>query len=201
MKLPLQTRIDQSLSRAQLFVTPWIAHARPSCPSPTPGVHWGSRPSTQWCHPAISSYVFPLLLLPPIPPSIRDFSNESTLHMRWPKNWSFSFSIIPSKEIPGLISFRMNWLDLLPVQRALKSLPQHQVGIWENEMAALFHWCVALLPSEKGVWRHKCIIREKEDHYIMIQNNKSPVRYFLKFSLYSYNVTIGRILREKWINP
>ena len=67
----------------------------------------------------------PLLLLPPIPPSIRVFSNESTLHMRWPKYWSFSFSIIPSKEIPGLISFRMDWLDLLAVQGILKSLLQH----------------------------------------------------------------------------
>ena len=66
----------------------------------------------------------PLLLLPPIPPSIRVFSNESTLHMRWPKYWSFSFSIIPSKEIPGLISFRMDWLDLLSVQGTLKSLLQ-----------------------------------------------------------------------------
>ena len=68
----------------------------------------------------------PLLLLPSIPPSIRVFSSESTLHMRWPKYWSFSFSIIPSKEIPGLISFRMEWLDLLVVQGALKSLLQHQ---------------------------------------------------------------------------
>ena len=67
----------------------------------------------------------PLLLLPPIPPSIRVFSNESTLHMRWPKYWSFSFSIIPSKEIPGLTSFRMDWLDLLAVQGTLKSLLQH----------------------------------------------------------------------------
>ena len=67
----------------------------------------------------------PLLLLPPIPPSIRVFSNESTLHIRWPKYWSFSFSIIPSKEIPGLISFRMEWLDLLAVQGTLKSLLQH----------------------------------------------------------------------------
>src|SRR5574341_745139 len=66
-----------------------------------------------------------LLLLPPIPPSIRVFSNESTLRMRWPKYWTFSFSIIPSKEIPGLISFRMHWLDLLAVQGTLKSLPQH----------------------------------------------------------------------------
>ena len=67
----------------------------------------------------------PLLLLPPVPPSIRVFPSESTLHMRWPKYWSFSFSIIPSKEHPGLISFRMNWLDLLAVQGTLKSLLQH----------------------------------------------------------------------------
>ena len=67
----------------------------------------------------------PLFLLPPIPLSIRVFSNESTLRMRWPKYWSFSFSIIPSKEIPGLISFRMDWLDLLAVQGTLKSLLQH----------------------------------------------------------------------------
>src|SRR5574342_42545 len=66
----------------------------------------------------------PLLLLPPIPPSTRVFSNESTLHMRWPKYWSFSFGIIPSKEHPGLISFRMDWLDLLAVQGTLKSLLQ-----------------------------------------------------------------------------
>ena len=67
-----------------------------------------------------------LLLLPPIPPSIRVFSNESTLRMRWPKYWSFSFSIIPSKEVPGLISFRMVWLDLHEVQGTLKSLLQHR---------------------------------------------------------------------------
>ena len=68
----------------------------------------------------------PLLLLPPTPPSIRVFSNESTLRMRWPKYWSFSFSIIPSEEIPGLISLRMDWLDLLAVQGSLKSLLQHR---------------------------------------------------------------------------
>ena len=77
------------------------------------------------------------LLLPPIPPSIRDFSNESTLHMRWPKNWSFSFSIIPSKEIPGLISFRTDWLDLLAVQGTLKSLLQH------HSSKASILWCSA----------------------------------------------------------
>jgi len=70
----------------------------------------------------------PLLLLPPIPPSIRVFSNESTLHMRWPKYWSFSFSIIPSKDYPGLISFRMDWLDLLAVQGTLKN------GSWDNKL-------------------------------------------------------------------
>ena len=74
----------------------------------------------QLSHPLSS-----LLLLPPIPPSIRVFSSESTLCTRWPKYWSFSFSIIPSKEIPGLISFRMDWMDILAVQGTLKSLLQH----------------------------------------------------------------------------
>src|SRR5574340_1269212 len=79
----------------------------------------------------------PLLLLPPTPPSIRVFSNESTLRMRWPKYWSFSFSVIPSKEIPGLISFRMDWLDLLALQRTLKSLLQH------HSSKASTLWCSA----------------------------------------------------------
>ena len=79
----------------------------------------------------------PLLLLPPIPPSIRVFSNESTLCMRWPKYWSFRFSISPSKEHPGLISFRMDWLDLLAVQGTLKSLLQHH-----SSKASLL-WCSA----------------------------------------------------------
>ena len=94
-------------------------HARPPCPSPTPGftqthVHRVGDPSSHLilCRP--------LLLLPPIPPSIRVFSNESTLHMRWPKYWSFSFNISPSSEHPGLIPFRMDWLDLLAVQGTLK---------------------------------------------------------------------------------
>ena len=90
-------------------------HARPPCPSPAPGVH----PLTSIESVMPASYLIlchPLLLLPPIPPSIRVFSRESTLRMRWLKYWSFSFSIIPSKEVPGLISFRMDWLDLLAVQ-------------------------------------------------------------------------------------
>ena len=100
-------------------------HTKPPCPSPTPGVHSDSCPLSQWCHPAISSSVVPFFLLPPISLSIRVFSNESTLCMRCPKYWSFSFSIIPSKEHPGLISFRMDWLDLLAVQGTFKSLLQH----------------------------------------------------------------------------
>ena len=99
-------------------------HARPPCPSPTPGVH--SVTSIESVMPS-SHFILcrPLLLLPLIPPRIRVFSNELTLRMRWPKYWSFSFSIIPSKEVPGLISFRMDLLDLLAVQGTLKSLLQH----------------------------------------------------------------------------
>ena len=100
-------------------------HARPPCPSPTPRVH-SDLTSIESVMP--SSHLIlcrPLLLLPPIPPSIRVFSSELTLRMRWPKYWSFSFSIIPSKEIPGLISIRMDWLDLLAVQGTLRSLLQH----------------------------------------------------------------------------
>ena len=83
----------------------------------------------------------PILLLPPVPPSIRVFSNESTLHMRWPKYWSFSFSISPSNEHPGLISFRMDWLDLLAVQGTLKSLLQHHSAkasiLWHSAFFAV----------------------------------------------------------------
>ena len=112
----------QSLGHVQLFATPWIA-ARQASLSIT-----NSRSSLKFT--SIKSVMpsshltlcRPLLLLPPIPPSIRVFSNESIHHMRWPKYWSFSFSIIPSKEHPGLISFRMDWLDLLAVQGTLKSL-------------------------------------------------------------------------------
>ena len=124
-KASVQFSSVQSLSRVRLFVTPWIT-ARQASLSIT-----NSRSSLRFT--SIKSVMpsshltlcRPLLLLPPIPPSIRVFSNESTLHMRWPKYWSFSFSIIPSKEILGLISFRMDWLDLLAVQGTLKSLIQH----------------------------------------------------------------------------
>ena len=121
----LYISLDQSLSHVWLFATPWIA-ARQASLSIT-----NSRSSLRFMSIESvmpSSYLIlcrPLLLLPPIPPSIRLFSNESTLRIRWPKYWSFSFSISPSNEHPGLISFRMDWLDLLAVQGTRKSLLQH----------------------------------------------------------------------------
>ena len=102
-----------------------LQHSRPPCPSPTPEVYSNSCPLTQWCHPNILSSVHPLLHPPSIFPSIRVFSNESAVHMRWPKYWSFSFSISPSNEYLGLVSFRIDWFDLLAVQGTLKSLLQH----------------------------------------------------------------------------
>ena len=100
-------------------------HVRPTCPSPTPGVHQNSCPLNWWCHPAIPSSVHPLLLPPSILPSNKVFSKESAVRMRWPKYWTFNFNISPSSEHAGLISFRMDWLDLLAVQGTLKSLLQH----------------------------------------------------------------------------
>ena len=123
--LPSQIRSDQSLSRVRLFATPRIAAHQASLSTT---ISRGSPRLTSIESVMPSSHLIlcrPLLLLPPIPPSIRVFSNESTRCMRWPKYWSFSFSIIPSKEIPGLISFRMGWLDLLAVQGTLKSPLQH----------------------------------------------------------------------------
>ena len=115
----------QSLSPVPLFATPWITACQASLSItnslslPKPMSIESVMPSSHLilCHP--------LLLLPPISPSIRVFSNESTLHMRWPKYWSFSFNISPSNEHPGVISFRLDFLDLVGVQGTLKSLPQH----------------------------------------------------------------------------
>ena len=115
----------EPLSRVRLFATPWITACQTSL-SITNSQSLLKLMSIESVMP--SSHLIlchPLLLLPPIPLSIRVFSNESTLHMRWPKYWSFSFSISPSNQYPGLISFRMDWMDLLAVQGALKSLLQH----------------------------------------------------------------------------
>ena len=132
-----QFSLVQSLSRVRLFATPWIAAHQASLSITN------SRSSlilTSIESGMPSSHLIlccPLLLLPPIPSSIRVFSSESTLHMRWPKYWSFGFSIIPSKEIPGLITFRMDCLDLLAVQGTLKSLLQH------HSSKASILWCSA----------------------------------------------------------
>ena len=100
-----------------------LQHARPPCPSPTPEVHSNSCPLSQWCHPTISSSVVPFSSRLQSFPSIRIFSNESALGIRWPKYWSFNIS--PSNEYSGLISFRIDWLELFASQRTLKSLQHH----------------------------------------------------------------------------
>ena len=126
----------QSLSHVWLFVTPWIA-ARQASLSITNSRSSLRLMSIESVMP--SSHLIlcrPLFLLPPIPLSIRVFSNESTLHMRWPKYWSFSFSIIHSTERPRLISFRMDWLDLLAVQGTLKSLLQH----YSSKASTVRYW-------------------------------------------------------------
>ena len=144
----------QSLSHVQLFATPWTAacqaslaitncwsslrlmpmdHSTPGLPvhqqlrefEQTPGVYSNLCPLSWWRHPTISSSVIPFSSLLHLFPSVRVFSNESVLHIRWPNYWSFSFNISPSSEYSGLISFRMDWLDLLAVQGTLRSLLQH----------------------------------------------------------------------------
>ena len=133
----LQFSSVQSLSCVRLFATPWIAAHQASL-SITISRSSLRLMSIQSVMP--SSHLIlcrPLLLLPSIPPSIRVYSNEPTLHMRWPKYWGFSFSIISSKEHPGLISFRMDWLDLLAVQGTLRSLLQH------HSSKASILWCLA----------------------------------------------------------
>ena len=115
----------QSLSHVQLFATPWITAYQASLSITSSRSLLKLMPIESVMPSSHLILCRSLLLLPPIPPSIRVFSNESALHMRWPKYWSFSFSISPFNEHPGLISFRMDWLDLLAVQGTLKSLLQH----------------------------------------------------------------------------
>ena len=137
----IPSSVQFTLSRVPelLFAAPWIAACQASLSITN---SWSSLKLTSIKSVIPFSHLIlcrSLLLLPPIPPSIRVFSNESTLHMRWPKYWSFSFSIIPSKEHPGLICFNMDWLDLLTVQGTLKSLLQH------HSSKASILWCSAFL--------------------------------------------------------
>ena len=136
LTFPVQFSSVQSLSHVQLFATPWTA-ARQASLSITNSWSLLKLMSITPVMPSNLILCRPLLLLPSIFPSIRLFSNESALRIRWPKYWNFSFSISPSKEHPGLISFRMDWLDLLAVQGTLKSLIQH------HSSKALILWCSA----------------------------------------------------------
>ena len=128
-----------------------LQHARPPCPSPTPRVYsnsWMVMPSNHLilCHP--------LLLPPSIFPSIRVFSNVSVLHIRWPKYWSFSFNISPSNEYSGLISFRMDWMDLLAVQGTLKSLPQYHSSKASFLWGSAFFIVHPTLTSMHDYWKN-----------------------------------------------
>ena len=138
--LPKQTKFSSiQFSRSVMSDSLWpreSQHVRPPCPSPAPGVYSNSCPLSWWCHHHLI-LCDPLLLPPSIFPSIRVFSNESALRIRWPKCWSFSFNISPSNEHSGLISFRMDWLDLLAVQGTLKSLLQY-----DSSKASIL-WCLA----------------------------------------------------------
>ena len=142
---PILQHTPSSISSVQfshsvMFDSLWLhepQHTRPPCPSPTPRFHPNPCPLSQWCHPTISSSVVSFSSCPQSS-SIRVFSNESTLCIRWPKYWSFTFNISPSNEHPELISFRM-WLDLLGVQGTLKSLLQHH------------SWCLSI-SSTTRLW-------------------------------------------------
>ena len=143
----------QSLSRVQLFATPWTAARQASLSLDNSRSLCKLMPIVLVMPSNHLILCCPLLLLSPIPPSIRVFSNESALHIRWPKYWSFSFSISPSNEHPGLISFRMDWLDLLAVQGTLKSLLQH------HSSKASVLWCsvsfiVPTLTSIHDYWKN-----------------------------------------------
>ena len=152
-----QIRSDQPLSRVWLFATPWIA-ARQASLSIT-----NSRSSLRLT--SIESMMpfshlilcHPLFLLPPIPPSIRAFSNESTLRMRWPKYWSFSFSIIPPKEIPGLISFRMDWLE-----ERQKEKGRHHSHSAEGGMLARVK---EIWEQDKGHWERQSRWEMAREHF------------------------------------
>ena len=143
----LQTRKEISISSVQFSCSvvsdslqPHKSqHARP--PSQTPRVHADSHPLSQWCHPAISSSVVSFSSCPQSLPASESFPMSQLFTLRWPKYWSFSFSIIPSKEIPGLISFRMDWLDLLAVPGTLKRLLQHHRG---NKFNKICHSCIKM---------------------------------------------------------
>ena len=160
LKLPIHVHIFhlfmscftslQSLSHVRPFATPWIAAHRISLSVTNCWSTLKLMSIESVMPPSHLILCHPLLLLPPIPPSIRVFSNESTLRMRWPKYWSFSFSISPASEHPGLISFRMDWLDLHAVQGTLKSLLQHHSSNALSASDSCWEKSVSFVPT---VWK------------------------------------------------
>ena len=165
-------------------------HARPPCPSPTPGVYSNSCPLSQWCPSSHLILCHPPLLLPPISPNIGVFSNESTLCMRWPKYWSFSFNISPSNEHQGLISFRMDWLDLLAVQGTLKSLLQYH-----SSKASIFQRSAFFMVqlSNPYMTTGKTIALTRHDVYrsIILNSQKAETTQILsKWWMDKYNVNL-----------
>ena len=152
----------QLLSRVRLFATPWIAARQASLSITSSGSLLKFMPIESVMPSSHVILCRPLLLLPPIPPSIRVFSNQSTLCMRWPKYWSSGFSISPSNEHPGLISFRMDWLDLLAVQRTPKSLLQHHSSKASIFQRSAFFTVQLSLPYMTTVWKNHSL--DQMDH-------------------------------------
>ena len=146
-----QFGLFSSLAQSCPSLRPHGLHARPPCPSPIPEVHPNPCPLSLVMPSSHLILCRPFFLLPPIPPSIRVFSNESALCMRWPKYWSLSF-ISPSNEHPGLISFRMDWLDLLAVQGTLRRLLQHR----SSKASILQHsaFFIVQLTSTHDYWKN-----------------------------------------------
>ena len=151
----------QSLSRVRLFVTPWVVACQASLSITNSRSLLKLMPIESVMPSRHLILCCPLLLLPPIPPSIKAFSSESTLHIRWPKYWSFSFSISPSHEHPGLISFRMDWFNLLAVQGTLKSFLQHH-----SSKASIFQHSAFFTWIEECKWNY---ILEKNLELIKLQ--------------------------------
>ena len=176
LQVSVQFSSVQSLSRVWLFVTPWIA-ARQASLSITNSRRSLRFTSIESMMP--SSHLIlgrPLLLLPPIPPSIRVFSNESTLRMRWPKYSSFTFSIIPSKEIPGLISFRMDWLDLHRFKGVIYSTTS-EYSLCSRHFADCWR-CgkKRLLGTGNHSRKVKCYCTEVQTHYTRVKGSAPEIR-------------------------
>ena len=166
-----------------------LQHTRPACPSPTPGASLHSHPSSWWCHPAISTSVVPFS-----PTFILSqhwgLFNESALHIRWPKFWNFSFSISPSKEYSGLISFMIGWFDLLAVQGTLKDLLQHRslkASILQHSAIFIVQLLHPYMTIGKTIYVRKIIMVSNDDTHVadkwftltrLLQNGKYQV-YFL----------------------